>query len=41
MGAGFEDLEVYKEARKLRNRIAKLTSLLPREERYILVPQMR
>ena len=41
MGLGFEDLEVYQEARKLRTRIFKLTRLLPSDERYVLVSQMR
>ena len=34
-------MEVYKEARVLRRRVWRLTSLLPAEERYILFPQMR
>jgi len=41
MGAGFEDLEVYQEARKLRIRIYALTRQLPDEEKYNLVSQMR
>jgi four helix bundle protein len=41
MGAGFEDLEVYQEARNLRRRIFKLAKLLPAEERYGLFGQMR
>ena len=41
MAGGFEDLEVYKEARLLRRRVWKLTKLLPPEEKYILFPQMR
>jgi four helix bundle protein len=41
MGKGFEDLEVYKEARVLRKRVYRLTDLLPQKERFILVPQMR
>lgn len=41
MGKGFEDLEVYQQARLLRKRVYKLTKLLPREERSNLFPQMR
>jgi len=41
MAKGFEDLEVYKEARILRKRVYKLTDLLPAKERFILCPQMR
>jgi four helix bundle protein len=41
MGKGFEDLEVYKEARVLRRRVWKLTELLPPDQRFILRPQMR
>jgi four helix bundle protein len=41
MGRGFEDLEVYGEARILRQRIYRLTKLLPRDEVYNLVSQMR
>ena len=41
MGMGFEDLEVYQEARSFRKRVFKLTKLLPPEERYILYTQMR
>jgi four helix bundle protein len=41
MAKGFEDLEVYKEARILRKRVYRLTSLLPSKERFILFPQMR
>jgi len=41
MGKGFEDLEVYKEARVLRQRVFKLTRLLPAEEKYNLFSQMR
>ena len=41
MGKGFEDLEAYQEARNLRKRIFKLTCLLPADEKYVLVPQMR
>lgn len=37
----FEDLEVYKLARKLRNRIYELTKKLPNDEKYNLVDQMR
>lgn len=41
MGVGFEDLKVYQEARVLRKRIYKLTKLLPAEEKFGLVGQMR
>ena len=41
MPGEFEDLDVYKEARELRRRVNKLIKLLPAEERYVLVPQMR
>jgi four helix bundle protein len=41
MAKGFEDLEVYKEARVLRKRVYRLTGLLPPKERFILFPQMR
>jgi four helix bundle protein len=41
MGKGFEDLEVYKEARLLRRRVYKLARLLPDEERFGLASQMR
>jgi four helix bundle protein len=41
MGKGFEDLEVYKEARTLRKRIFRLTKLLPLAEQHGLSPQMR
>ena len=41
MGKGFEDLEVYQQARVLRRRVYKLTTLLPPEEKFVLLPQMR
>jgi len=41
MGKGFEDLDVYKEARSFRKRVFKLTAMLPSQERYVLVAQMR
>jgi four helix bundle protein len=41
MGKGFEDLEVYQQARVLRRRVYKLTKLLPPEEKYVLFSQMR
>jgi four helix bundle protein len=41
MPAGFQGLEVYQEARKVRQRIFKLTKLLPTEEKFTFVPQMR
>jgi four helix bundle protein len=37
----FEDLEVYKLARQLRNKIYELTMKLPVDEKYNLVDQMR
>ena len=41
MPAGFQGLELYQEARKFRQRIFKLTKLLPPEEKFTFVPQMR
>ena len=41
MAGGFEDLDVYQEARKLRRRIYKLTLQLPANEKYNLVSQMK
>ncbi len=41
MVRGFEDLDVYQEARKLRQRIYKLTWQLPADEKYNLVSQMK
>ena len=38
---GFEDLEVYRAARAVRNRIYKLVKLLPDEEKFGLALQMR
>lgn len=38
---GFEELEVWKEARKLRLEVYTLTRKLPPEEKYGLLPQMR
>jgi four helix bundle protein len=38
---GFEDLEVWKEARKLRREVYALTKRLPAEEKFVLLPQMR
>jgi len=37
----FEDLEVYREAREFRKRVYKLTRLLPGDEKFIIIPQMR
>jgi four helix bundle protein len=37
----FEELEVYKQARELRKEIYKLTKMLPGEEKYNLVSQLR
>jgi four helix bundle protein len=41
MGKGFQDLEVYQEARRLRQRVFRLTELLPDDEKRVLKPQMR
>ena len=41
MAKGFEDLEVYQEARRFRKRIFKLARLLPPGEKFVLSPQMR
>ncbi len=41
MAGGFEDLEVYQQARLVRKRIYKLTSQLPKDERFNLISQMR
>jgi four helix bundle protein len=38
---GFEQLELWKEARKLRLEIYELTKKLPAEEKFVLLPQMR
>ena len=38
---GFEELEVWKEARKLRIEVYALTRKLLPEEKYVLLPQMR
>ena len=38
---GFEALEVWQEARKLRQAIYALTKKLPAEEKFVLLPQMR
>ena len=38
---GFEDLEVYQTAQAFRGRVYKLTNILPPEEKYALVQQMR
>jgi len=40
MGLGFEDLDVYQQARELRPRVFKLTDRLPGKERYVLSSQM-
>ena len=40
MGKGFEDLELYQEARILRQRVWKMVKLLPAGERFVLRPQM-
>jgi len=41
MGKGFEDLDVYREARSFRKRVFKLTTMLPNQERHVLFSQMR
>jgi len=41
MGKGFEDLDVYQEARRFRKRTFKLTRLLPADEKFVLSSQMR
>ena len=41
IGKGFEDLEVYQEARRFRQRVYKLSRLLPNDEKYNLISQMR
>ena len=41
MAEGFEGLEVYQEARTLRQRVFRLTRQLPAEEKFVQVPQMR
>ena len=38
---GFEGLEVYQEARRLRARLFKLSRLLPGEEKFAMVSQIR
>ncbi|MCE5325793.1 MAG: four helix bundle protein [Planctomycetaceae bacterium] len=40
-GKGFEDLEVYQEARSFRKRVYRLAGQLPDEERFGLAGQMR
>ncbi|HUS46978.1 MAG TPA: four helix bundle protein [Phycisphaerae bacterium] len=41
MAGGFEELDVYKEARTLRKRVYRLAAQLPSEERFSLAQQMR
>lgn len=41
MPGEFDDLNVYKESRILRQRIYRLTRLLPEKEKYNLISQMR
>ncbi len=41
IGKGFEDLKLYQEARRFRQRIYKLSRLLPNDEKYNLISQMR
>ena len=36
----FEDLEIWKEARDMRNQISKLVKTFPKEEKYKLSDQM-
>ena len=38
---GFDELEVWQEARKLRQAIYALTKKLPAEEKFVLLPQLR
>jgi four helix bundle protein len=38
---GFEELEVWREARKLHQAVYALTKTLPADEKYVLAPQMR
>ncbi|MGD0650315.1 MAG: four helix bundle protein [Verrucomicrobiia bacterium] len=38
---GFEELEVWREARRLRRDVYELTKTLPSDEKFVLVPQMR
>jgi four helix bundle protein len=38
---GFEELEVWREARELRRTVYALTKTLPADEKYVLVPQIR
>jgi four helix bundle protein len=37
----FEDLEVYKMAREFSRKVSKLINSLPKEENYVLKPQMK
>ncbi len=41
MPGEFWDLNVYQQAREFRRRVWKLTRLLPPDEKFVLVPQMR
>jgi four helix bundle protein len=41
MAGGFEALEVYREARRFRQRVFKLAGQLPSDEKFVLVSQMR
>ncbi|MDY7011022.1 MAG: four helix bundle protein [Planctomycetota bacterium] len=41
MPGEFEDLDVYKQARVLRQQVWKLARQLPAEEKYVLVSQIR
>jgi four helix bundle protein len=41
MGLRFDELEVYREGRELRRRVYRLVRLLPDDERYNLISQMR
>jgi len=41
MAGSFEELEAYKAARHLRQRVFKLVKQLPKDEKVVLVPQMR
>jgi len=41
MPGSFEELDAYKAARKLRQRVFKLVQQLPSDEKFVLVPRMR
>ncbi len=41
MARGFRDLEVWKQARKLRLRVMELTKKFPKKEDYLLIAQVK